>query len=825
MRKRLLAGILMITMLVCLVACGSREEESSSRRNRNRKSEENDVEVVKEEPTEQPVTSVPTSEPDTNSGIGGSGDISVPVEPETTKYTDDDFGWQTFYDEFTDSGYTISRSIKVSGWMKADDMDRINAAWKVVGKNKTFSATPSEMGFHDGQIYLTTTSASIGTYFWQHNWDEVVYAVGFLELENLTENYSITSSDTYSPYVNFGTVKYSTVDPMVIDFGNNSAASIKLYYTEPKVLYALQHGGYYAYIHPKMTSDHWGVPFILAFPVDKTPKAPDGDPDPKNCQFIFEGQEFKLPLTWDENSMAEVRNLGLKESVTLSSDGFTSEINDSSFADPYDFNKDLAMACGIMSLVAEDKNGDGIKKLYKEQFGIRDYYILLGDSKGVDHYGESLSYSVTGKNIGSNKVLIVTARGSMTPYEFVNDFATSVTKDNFLNQYTTFELVNNFQDYIWSGINTYLDKHPEYKRAKNLKVLICGHSLGGAAANLVAARMNLLLRRGEFLSDILSPEDVYCYTFGAIDAVSQYYYEKLSPVPNLNGTYTVKAIECAYKVPIESGFENIHNVYNEKDSFSSSSLKVQILDAVGDVLGIPGGKAFTTKGKFGHMDRFSHNFGESMTDTTNHNMPSYLAAVRDGYVGHGIGYKDAVIFEEVDPEGTLIPIEDGLWDNGVPEEFISEDLGYIIDSVSASSTLKEKTITHFPENVLDGDKATCWSEDAEGYGINEYIMISFSEKVSLTELDFVNGYLKKETTYNKNGRLAEIEMAYDGGSKVAVLEDLSFAQASELEYTDSVIFDEPIETDYVKIYIKSVYEGTECEDTCVSEIRAMGYVR
>ena len=68
-------------------------------------------------------------------------------------------------------------------------------------------------------------------------------------------------------------------------------------------------------------------------------------------------------------------------------------------------------------------------------------------------------------------------------------------------------------------------------------------------------------------------------------------------------------------------------------------------------------------------------------------------------------------------------------------------------------------------------------------------------------------------------------MAYDGGSKVAVLEDLSFAQASELEYTDSVIFDEPIETDYVKIYIKSVYEGTECEDTCVSEIRAMGYVR
>lgn len=848
MRKRLLAGMLILTMLVCLVACGSKEEESSSRRNRNKKTEEN---VEENEPTEQPAitdqvsgeikdtgvggsdNNVVPSNPDNNTDPAGSGDNIVPAETDTKTYTDEDFGWQTFYDEYTDSdGYTISKSIKVSGWMKADDTDLINAAWKVVGKNKTFSATPSEMGFHNGKIYLTTTSATIGTYNWMHNWDEVVYAVGFLEIENLTENYSITSSDTHSLYVNFGTVKYSTVDPMVIDFGNNSAASIKLYYSEPKVLYALQNGGYYAYIHPKMTSDHWGVPFILAFPVDKTPNAPEGDPDPKNCRFIFEGQEFKLPATWDENSMAEIKNLAPKEAVTVSytdykyqvgSGIYTSEINDSSFEDPYDFNKDLAMACGIMSRAAEDENGEGIKKIYKEQFGISDKDILLGDSKGVDHYGESLSYSVAGKDIGSNKVLIVTARGSMTPYEFVSDFTTSVTKDNFLRQYTTFDLVNDFQNYIWTGIETYLDKHPEYKRAKNLKVLVCGHSLGGAAANLVAARMILLLRRGEYLSDIISPEDIYCYTFGAIDAVSQYYYEKLSPLPNLNGTYTVKEIECSYKVPIESGFENIHNIYNEKDSFSTDSLKVQILDVLGDVLGIPGGKAFTTKGKFGHIDKFSHDFGEEILNTMNHDMIGYMAAVRDGYVGHGT--QDTVIPEITDiPEVTDIPeITDIPQVTDIPKEIASEDLGRLVESVSASSTLEEKTITHYPENVLDGKKNTCWCEAAEGYGKDEYIMIRFSKKVALTELDFVNGYMSKETTYNKNAKLAKIKIVYDGGSKVAVLKDLSYSEASELDYTDSVIFDEPVETDYVQIYIKSVYEGTIYEDTCVSEIRAMGY--
>ena len=833
MRKRLLAGMLIITMLVCLVACGTKAEDTSSRRNRNKKTEEN---VEENEPTEQPAITDQVSGEIKDTGTGssdnntvhsgsddntnptGSEDNTVPTETDTKTYTDEDFGWQTFYDEYTDNdGYTISKSIKVSGWMKADDTDLINAAWKVVGKNKTFSVTPSEMGFHNGEIYLTTTTATIGTYRWQHNWDEVVYAVGFLELENLTENYSITSSNTHSLYVNFGTVKYSTVDPMVIDFGNNSAASIKLYYTEPKVLYALQNGGYYAYIHPKMTSDHWGVPFILAFPVDKTPKAPDGDPDPKNCQFIFEGQEFKLPATWDENSMAEIRNYAPKEKVTVSYTDYTSEINASSFENPYDLNKDLAMACGILSWVAEDEKGEGIKKIYKEQFGIRDKDILLGDSKGVNHYGESLSYSVAGKDIGGNKVLIVTARGSMTQYEFENDFITSVTKDNFLRQYTTFDLVNDFQNHIWTGIETYLDKHPEYRRAKNLKVLVCGHSLGGAAANLVAARMILLLRRGEYLSDIISPEDIYCYTFGAIDAVSQYYYEKLSPLPNLNGTYTVKVIECPYKVPIESGFESIHNIYNEKDSFSSDSLKVQILDIAGDLLGIPGGKAFTTKGKFGHIDRFSHDFGEKIYNTMNHDMPSYLAAVREGYVVHGS--QDTVIPEVTEvPQITEIPrVTD------IPKEIVSEDLGRLVDSVSASSTLVEKTITHYPENVLDGKKNTCWCEAAEGYGKDEYILIRFSKKVALTELDFVNGYMSKETTYNKNARLAKIKIVYDGGSKVAVLKEMSYGEASELDYTDSVVFDEPVETDYVKIYIKSVYKGTIYEDTCVSEIRAMGY--
>ena len=42
---------------------------------------------------------------------------------------------------------------------------------------------------------------------------------------------------------------------------------------------------------------------------------------------------------------------------------------------------------------------------------------------------------------------------------------------------------------------------------------------------------------------------------------------------------------------------------------------------------IPGGNAFTRIGKFGKMYPFSHDYGEGLFDTTNHNMPSYIEAI------------------------------------------------------------------------------------------------------------------------------------------------------------------------------------------------------
>ena len=211
-------------------------------------------------------------------------------------YTDEDLGWQTISCTATDGdGYTINLTLKISGWMQSDDTARINAAWNQVTYGPEFSASPSEMGFHDGQIYLQNNIAYVSTYYWYHDWNDVIYAVGYIDLENVTNGFSITSSNTHSVH---------------IDFGNSLCASIKLFYaSSTQVIYADQNfgtdtnQGWYG-INALMQSDNWRVPFVIAFPLNQTPNHPNGDPDPSNCELWFgyygdTRTRFSLPFTWE----------------------------------------------------------------------------------------------------------------------------------------------------------------------------------------------------------------------------------------------------------------------------------------------------------------------------------------------------------------------------------------------------------------------------------------------------------------------------------------------------------------------------------------------
>ena len=186
---------------------------------------------------------------------------------------------------------------------------------------------------------------------------------------------------------------------------------------------------------------------------------------------------------------------------------------------------------------------------------------------------------------GNTSLLVIVARGSSTPYEYIMDVVTGAndTLPGF-SEYPIYDIVKDFHNAIVEGLQRFPYKYDKHK------ILITGHSLGGAAANLVAA--NLTVSVGKDIT--------YCYTFGAIDSIVS------------NGT-------------ISEGFENIHNITNYHDSFGPNGWP--IFTAKGN----------TRYGKFGHIDLFYRDVDQGAAGQhQNHDMDTYIWALENNCVQYEI---------------------------------------------------------------------------------------------------------------------------------------------------------------------------------------------
>ena len=208
--------------------------------------------------------------------------------------------------------------------------------------------------------------------------------------------------------------------------------------------------------------------------------------------------------------------------------------------------------------------------------------------------------------IGGEKtdVIFVIARGSVTYGELIQDRFTVGVFDYAIDgkTYMAYNLVWNFYDQILKGLSGYVQAHSGLLE-RPFKIIVCGHSLGGAAANLVAARLTSN-------ASAANKQNIYAYTFGAIDSLDE----------NTKG------------VPISAGYENIHSIYNDLDTFGPNGKF--LITANGN----------SSQARFGHVDRFTANYkdkslweaiqaplpeGRRDTDdfAANHVMPGYLYAV------------------------------------------------------------------------------------------------------------------------------------------------------------------------------------------------------
>ncbi|HSI65495.1 MAG TPA: hypothetical protein VLE43_20380 [Candidatus Saccharimonadia bacterium] len=138
---------------------------------------------------------------------------------------------------------------------------------------------------------------------------------------------------------------------------------------------------------------------------------------------------------------------------------------------------------------------------------------------------------------------------------------------------------------------------------------------------------------------------------------------------------------------------------------------------------------------------------------------------------------------------------------------------------TASSTLAPGKEFRYDAQLLAEDdpegESSAWVEGAKGDGIGESVTLALDKPAKVRRVGLVNGYAKSEDIYQKNNRVAKLEVSVNGGKSVTV-EVPDERLSSEMFY-----FDLPESTDAVstvKLTIAGVYKGTKYEDTALSEV-------
>lgn len=388
---------------------------------------------------------------------------------------------------------------------------------------------------------------------------------------------------------------------------------------------------------------------------------------------------------WADRDYMWVSNVGCREDeeaagTPVSYAGATVDFKESLFEkSAYEYDNELATLGAMLSCAVEKSEQDTVDLLQK--IGV--------DGCGLHNIekNEMFAFAVAHKEMRLNGedavVLFVIARGTANPYEAFSD-AMNI-KDPFFN-YTAYDYAYRFYLRINDGISEYIGKYPDLLD-KPLKVFVTGHSLGGAGANLVAANFTLY----EWWGNYLSNEDVFAYTYGAIDSID-------------------------VKTPVVDGYENIHNIYNFYDTFGPNGWP--IFTASGN----------SGKGKFGHIDQFGHPYTTNPFSCDNHLIENYLSSIVEGAISCKHPYFGSSVWCPVDVEvlknGEVVG---RITDNQVDEELLAANPEVALMVVEDS---KHIAVFDSPEayslriTATDDGKMSVstvsFDDSGESYGAAEY---------------------------------------------------------------------------------------------------------
>ena len=272
------------------------------------------------------------------------------------------------------------------------------------------------------------------------------------------------------------------------------------------------------------------------------------------------------------------------------------------------YNNDLAVTAGVLSWAIENP----ARLDMGNEFNTLDIYDRMYCCYNFNHKGnekrymewnssnDSAAFSIGRKvmsmgSIDDTTVIIIIGRGTQNLFESWTDLTQQGDGPSKVAGHSVNTNISAFEEAMWQALEDFIAKYPI--KTPKVKMLIVGHSLGGAMTNMLGARITHELNQISWLKNKAVKDDIYVYTFGAIRVTKQ-------------------------ESNIERGYENIHNIYNRLDSY-----------------GPEGNWHYTNvsspEAKFGHTDLFTRYYEEDLISTKCHDTHNYIDSVINHYVNCG----------------------------------------------------------------------------------------------------------------------------------------------------------------------------------------------
>lgn len=235
--------------------------------------------------------------------------------------------------------------------------------------------------------------------------------------------------------------------------------------------------------------------------------------DPESEKRSEEGSEMHEAVVENGEIIRKASNTFPQFSVRTQDGPYTVKFHDDLFRDSsMIYDNDIALLSAVLSLAAETEDGnlivDAYRKLGFAENNIHLYSYPKNEKNRSDYTfakDDALAFSIAHKDTDYGKLFIVTLRGSTVGGDWYKNFSGVFEQEEYLGKIVH----SGFKYFAIDVKNALKNLLNELGVAEQCKILITGHSLGGAGANLAA----VWLSRGEISQ--FAADDVFAYTFAA----------------------------------------------------------------------------------------------------------------------------------------------------------------------------------------------------------------------------------------------------------------------------------------------------------------------